>query len=97
MSEDCVLNGLVKASLEEAGAFELSLPRRRLTILSWAVSSLLAASVAIVVAMQVWVVPPKVDVLVGAIAFLSEADGVEIDSGDPAEMLFDWQESPLWL
>ncbi len=97
MSEDRVLNSLVKASLEEAGAFELHLPRRQSTILPWAISSLLAASVAIAVALQAWVVPPKVDALVGAIAFLSEADGVEIAPGDPAEMLYDWQESPLWL
>ena len=97
MSEDRVLNGLVKESLEEAGAFELSLPRQQSTILPWAASTLLAASMAIVVVMQAWVAPPKVDVLVGAIAFLSEADGVEIESGDPAEMLFDWQEAPLWL
>ena len=97
MSEDRVLNSLVKASLEEAGAFELHLPRRQSTILPWAISSLLAASVAIAVALHVRVVPSDGDAIVDAIVLLSEVDGVEIEEGDPSEMLLAWQEAPLRL
>lgn len=97
MSEDLVLNGLVRAALEEGGAFDFRQPQRRPRLLPWAVSSLLAASLTVVAAMRAWVAPPRSDVLAGAIAFLSEADGVEIEAGDPAEMLLDWQEAPLWL
>ena len=97
MNEDRVLESLVRDALESEGAFEFRLPRRRRLALPWAMSSLLAASVAGAVALHAWVVPPKADAIADAIAFLSEADGVEIEAGDPSEMLLAWQEAPLWL
>lgn len=96
MNEDPVLAALVSDALRADGPFEFRLPRRR-PVLPWAMSSLLAASVAVVVALQVWMTPTKTDVLSETIAFLSEADGVEIEAGDPSEMLLAWQEAPLWL
>ena len=96
MSEDPVLATLVRDALRADGPFEFRLPRRR-PVLLWAMPSLLAASVAVVVALRAWVVPPKADVLADTIAFLSEAYGVDIDDDDPSEMLLAWQEAPLWL
>lgn len=97
MNEDLVLKNLVRDALESEGAFEFRPPRRRRLILPWAVSSLLAASVAVVAAFHVSVAPPEADAIADAIAFLSAADGVEIEAGDPSEMLLAWQEAPLCL
>lgn len=96
MNEEQILEQLVRDALESDGAFAFRAPRRR-PILPWVVSSLLAASVAVAVALHAWVAPVRPDPLAATIAFLSEADGVEIDAGETTEMLVAWQEAPLWL
>lgn len=92
MIEDLELNALVREALEEGGTLTL---RSRRPVWVWGVSSLLAASMALVVVIRA-LVPSAADPLSDAIALLSEADGVDqYSAADGAALLAAWQEAPL--
>lgn len=114
MKEDLELNRCLKDKLEAHGSFRLRPETLALSAQGPAPArgvlaplgrvrvwpALLAASLTLVLALGVWLRPAAHDPLSEAIAFLAEADGVELTAGEsPADLLMAWQEAPCqeWL
>lgn len=94
MIEDNELNTRLRDALEADGAFAYR-PRRKSLV--WGVPVLLAASVTLVVALNIVFAPSAAaDPVSEAIGLLSAADGFEPTGVvNQAELLAAWQEAPL--
>lgn len=94
MIEDQDLNFCLKAALEAEGAIALR-PGWRLRRARFWPRALLAASVAGVFALAVWLKPAPHDALVDVLELVAEIDDVELTSGaSTVDWLNAWQEAP---